>query len=218
VLGAVGLARDDGTPAALPDSFALLESLLDQVALAIERSRLEREARDFARTRERDRVRAALLASVGDDIRPRVQAIAQASRQLRREGAGRRDLVQAIDGEAARLDRYLTSLADLGLEESPQPVEIGDMTIDLFQRLVRRGGKEVRLTPKEYGVLAELAKHPGRVLSHAHLLRAVWGPAQAQQIEYLRVAVRGLRQKLEPDPAHPALIINEPAVGYRLKV
>ena len=92
------------------------------------------------------------------------------------------------------------------------------MTIDLFQRAVSRDGEEVHLTPKEYAVLAELAKHPGRVLTHAHLLRAVWGPAQEKQTEYLRVAVRALRQKLEPDPSHPRLIVNEPGVGYRLFV
>ena len=90
------------------------------------------------------------------------------------------------------------------------------MTIDLIQRSVSRDGIEVHLTPKEYTVLAELAKHPGRVLSHAHLLRTAWGPAQESQTEYLRVAVRGLRQKLERDPSHPEIIINEPAVGYRL--
>ena len=75
----------------------------------------------------------------------------------------------------------------------------------------------MHLTPKEYAVLAELARQQGRVLSHAHLLRAVWGPAQEGQIEYLRVAIRSLRQKLERDPSRPELIINEPAVGYRLK-
>jgi two-component system sensor histidine kinase KdpD len=83
---------------------------------------------------------------------------------------------------------------------------------------VTRDGREVHLTPKEYAVLAELAKHPGRVLGHAHLLRAAWGPAQEKQTEYLRVAVRALRQKLEQDPSHPRLIINEPGVGYRLLV
>ena len=67
-------------------------------------------------------------------------------------------------------------------------------------------------------MLAELAKHPGRVLGHDHLLRAVWGPAQERQTEYLRVAVRALRQKLERNPARPELILNEPAVGYRLAV
>ena len=66
-------------------------------------------------------------------------------------------------------------------------------------------------------MLAELAKHPGRVLTHAHLLRTAWGPAQEDQIDYLRVAVRALRQKLERNPSRPALIVNEPAIGYRLK-
>ena len=70
----------------------------------------------------------------------------------------------------------------------------------------------VDISPK----LAELARQAGRVLTHAQLLRAVWGPAQQDQIDYLRVAVRALRQKLELDPAHPSLIVNEPAVGYRL--
>jgi len=65
-------------------------------------------------------------------------------------------------------------------------------------------------------VLAELAKHAGRVLTHAQLLRAVWGPAQESQVDYLRVAIRALRQKLEADPSRPVLIVNEPAVGYRL--
>ncbi len=80
-----------------------------------------------------------------------------------------------------------------------------------------RDGEEIHLTPKEYAVLAELAKHPGRVLTHAHLLRTAWGPAQENQTEYLRVAIRGLRQKLEGSPSRPQIIINEPAVGYRLK-
>jgi two-component system sensor histidine kinase KdpD len=67
-------------------------------------------------------------------------------------------------------------------------------------------------------VLSELAKHPGRVLTHAHLLRSAWGPAQESQTEYLRVAIRALRQKLERNPANPEIIRNEPAVGYRLVI
>jgi two-component system sensor histidine kinase KdpD len=115
-----------------------------------------------------------------------------------------------------KLDRYIADLVELGPVADQQPIEAGTLKIDLFHRSVTRSGEEVHLTPKEYAVLAELAKHPGRVLSHAHLLKAAWGPAQEKQTEYLRVAVRALRQKLEPDPAHPALIINEPGVGYRL--
>ena len=79
-----------------------------------------------------------------------------------------------------------------------------------------KDGAQIRLTPKEYAVLAELGKNAGRVLTHAYLLRAVWGRAHEGQIEYLRVAVRALRQKLERDARRPELIINEPAVGYRL--
>jgi two-component system KDP operon response regulator KdpE len=76
----------------------------------------------------------------------------------------------------------------------------------------------VHLTRKEYGLLIELAKYPGRVVTHAQLLRAVWGPAHEGDVEYLRVAVRGIRAKLEVDPAVPTLIVNEPGVGYRLAV
>ena len=113
---------------------------------------------------------------------------------------------------------YLSNLIDLGPAASEQLVQAGDVRIDLFQRRVWRGNQGVRLTPKEYAVLAELAKHPGQVLTHGQLLRAAWGPAQESQTEYLRVAVRALRQKLEPDPPRPEIIINEPAVGYRLAV
>ena len=62
-----------------------------------------------------------------------------------------------------------------------------------------------------------LAQRPDRVLSHTQLLKSVWGPAHVERVEYLRIAVRGLRQKLEVDPAQPTLIINELAVGYRLR-
>jgi two-component system KDP operon response regulator KdpE len=97
-------------------------------------------------------------------------------------------------------------------------VETGVIRIDLDRRRVQRDGDEVHLTPKEYALLAELARRPDRVLSHAQLLRAVWGPAQEDRVEYLRIAVRGLRQKLEADPSCPRLIVNELAVGYRLSL
>nr|WP_276569254.1 response regulator [Sphingopyxis panaciterrulae] len=96
-------------------------------------------------------------------------------------------------------------------------VETGAVRIDLDHRRVFRDDIEVHLTPKEYAVLAELARRADRVLSHAQLLKSVWGPAHADKVEYLRIAVRGLRQKLEVDPSQPKLIINELAVGYRLR-
>ena len=79
-----------------------------------------------------------------------------------------------------------------------------------------RDGAPVHLTPKEYILLAELARFPGRVVTHAHLLRMVWPNERDGEVGYLRVMVRQLRGKIETDPARPALIVNELGVGYRL--
>lgn len=98
-----------------------------------------------------------------------------------------------------------------------QAVRAGDIEIDLVARTVKKRGEEVHLTPKEYAFLAELAKRPGRVTTHPQLLRSVWGSVFEQNIEYVRVVVRNVRRKLEEDPAHPKLIVNEPGIGYRLK-
>ena len=91
-----------------------------------------------------------------------------------------------------------------------------DVEIDLDRRRVRRAGEEVHLSPKEYDVLAELARRPDRVIGHRQLLRTVWGPAHEEHVDYLRIVVRNLRQKLEADPTRPRLLINELGVGYRL--
>ncbi|RYE52250.1 MAG: response regulator transcription factor, partial [Rhizobiaceae bacterium] len=99
-----------------------------------------------------------------------------------------------------------------------QAMTIGPVHIDLAHRRVTSAGEDVHLTPKEYGVLAELARRPDRVLSHAHLLRAAWGEAQEDRVDYLRIVIRGLRQKLETDPSRPRLIVNELGVGYRLSM
>jgi two-component system KDP operon response regulator KdpE len=102
--------------------------------------------------------------------------------------------------------------------ELPSVIEIGPIRIDLDHRRVARDGADVHLTPKEYAVLAQLARRSDRVISHTQLLKDVWGPAHEDRVEYLRIAVRGLRQKLEDDPARPRLIVNELAVGYRLSL
>ncbi len=122
-----------------------------------------------------------------------------------------------------RLDRFLQEkLPEFSRSRLQEWVKDGRVQVNGHPEkkpsLVLRGGEEVHLTPKEYGVLAELARRPDRVLSHAQLLKAVWGPAHAERVEYLRIAVRGLRQKLEADPALPRLIVNELAVGYRLSL
>ncbi|UZK66999.1 response regulator transcription factor [Sphingomonas sp. M1-B02] len=116
------------------------------------------------------------------------------------------------------LARVRTALRHRLASEIDAPtVRLGDIEIDLAARLVRKDGSEVRLTPKEFGFLAELAKHPGRVVTHVQLLRSVWGQGHERDVEYLRVAARGVRKKLEGG-AGPSFIRNEPGVGYRLMI
>jgi two-component system KDP operon response regulator KdpE len=115
------------------------------------------------------------------------------------------------------LARIRTALRHkLSVDAEAPVVTIGAVAIDLAARIVRKAGVELHLTPKEYAFLAELAKRPGRVVTHGQLLRSVWGAGHEQDVEYLRVAARAIRRKLEEDPASPSLIRNEPGVGYRL--
>ena len=95
-------------------------------------------------------------------------------------------------------------------------VEIGGLVIDMLNRLVTLDAVEVRLTPKEYELLALLARHPGRVVTHRQLLAGVWGPAHVDDTQYLRVFIGQLRAKIEADPAAPRILKTEPGVGYRL--
>ena len=96
-------------------------------------------------------------------------------------------------------------------------VRAGEVEIDLLTRTIRRGGAEVHLTPKEYGVLAQLARYPGRVITHRQIMAEVWPNEHDHHVEYLRVLVRTLRQKLEADPQRPRIITNELGIGYRLR-
>jgi DNA-binding response OmpR family regulator len=143
-------------------------------------------------------------------------AIGNSVRELQRTANGDREVVSSIASEVLKLDRYVDTLTDLEPEGGQLPIDAGPVRIDLHHRSVSRDGEQVHLTPKEYALLAELAKQAGRVLTHSQLLRTVWGPAQERQIDYLRVAIRALRQKLEDEPSQPRLIVNEPGVGYRL--
>ncbi|ALH81467.1 response regulator [Sphingopyxis macrogoltabida] len=97
-------------------------------------------------------------------------------------------------------------------------VTVGDVKLDLVARRVTKGGKEVHLTPKEYAVLAQLARFPGRVITHKQLMDEVWPREHEHHVEYLRVLIRTLRQKLEADPQQPQIIGNELGIGYRLRL
>jgi two-component system, OmpR family, KDP operon response regulator KdpE len=95
-------------------------------------------------------------------------------------------------------------------------VKIQDVEIDTVRRRVLRKGDEVKLTPKEFDLLALLARHAGKVVTHKQLLTSVWGPAHEHDTQYLRVYVGQVRQKIEEDPASPGIILTESGVGYRL--
>ena len=99
--------------------------------------------------------------------------------------------------------------------EADATLTVGDIEVDLARHKVLVRGADVELTPKEFGFLAALARHPGRVLTHRMLLREVWGPGYATETQYLRVYASQLRKKIDDDPAHPRLV-TEPGVGYRL--
>ena len=115
----------------------------------------------------------------------------------------------------ARLRAALRRVA----QTAPDPVfTVGDLTVDLAHRTVRTAGADVQLTPTEYDLLRVLVTHAGKVLTHHHLLREVWGFGYENELHLLRVNVSNLRHKLEPEPARPRYILTEPGVGYRLAV
>jgi two-component system KDP operon response regulator KdpE len=133
--------------------------------------------------------------------------------------SGADDYVEKPFGVGELLARLRVALRHKVLKAGGDPkVHVGEVEIDLVLRLVTRGGQPVRLSPKEYELLARLIEGGGRVLTHRQLLTAVWGPAHEHDVQYLRVFIGQLRQKLEADPADPRLITTEPGVGYRFQM
>ena len=133
--------------------------------------------------------------------------------------AGADDYLTKPFGINELMARIRVALRHRPKNEPEDPVFEGQgVRVDLAARRVFRGGEEVHLTPTEYKLLALLIRHAGRVVTHRQMLVEVWGPAYAQESHYLRVYMGQLRHKLEPNPAQPKLLMNEPGVGYRLRV
>ena len=129
---------------------------------------------------------------------------------------GADDYVEKPFGVGELLARLRAALRRQLQADGAEPVvNVGDLTVDLVKRQVRRAGQAIRLSPREYDLLAQLVRGAGKVVTHKQLLTAVWGPAHEHDVQYLRVFVGQIRQKIEPDPSAPALILTEPGVGYR---
>jgi len=150
-----------------------------------------------------------VVLSSRDDERGKVQAL----------DAGADDYVTKPFGVEELVARIRAALRHRVQAQGGKPVfQSEGLTVDLVHRRITLNGAEVKLSPKEYDILQQLVIHAGKVLTHRHLLREVWGSENDDDVAYLRVYIRQLRGKLETDPAQPTLILTEPGVGYRLRV
>lgn len=137
--------------------------------------------------------------------------------KIRALDAGADDYLTKPFGIGELLARLRVALRHSTPESSDALLSAGALTLDLAHRLVTLAGEPVQLTPTEYELLHVLLSHAGKVLTHRQLLHAVWGAAYESETHLLRVNISNLRRKIEPEPARPRYIINEPGVGYRLR-
>jgi two-component system, OmpR family, KDP operon response regulator KdpE len=146
-----------------------------------------------------------IVVSSRDDEKGKVEAL----------DLGADDYVTKPFGMSELVARIRTALRHRLQEQGAEPLfRRGDVTVDLTRRRVTRDGEDVKLSPKEYDILRQLVLHAGRVLTHRMIMQEVWGAAG--DVQYLRIYVRQLRQKLERNPDLPDLIVTELGVGYRL--
>ena len=140
------------------------------------------------------------------------------SEKVRAIEAGADDYLTKPFGMAELLARMRRALSRRAGAGAAGPVlKVGELTIDLAHRLVTLAGRPTRLSPKQYRLLALLAANAGKVMTHAQLLREIWGPAHEADAHYLRIFVRKLRAQIEPQPERPRYLVTELGVGYRLR-
>jgi two-component system KDP operon response regulator KdpE len=146
-----------------------------------------------------------------------LSARGQEEQKVKALDAGADDYLVKPFGFGELLARIRVALRHAAKGAEGEVFRSGALVLDLGRRRVEVDGKEVHLTPIEYRILATLAKHADRVVTHRQLLQEVWGPRSTEQTHYLRVFMTHLRRKIEPDPVRPRLLQTEPGVGYRLR-
>jgi two-component system KDP operon response regulator KdpE len=149
-----------------------------------------------------------IVLSVRNDEKEKVRAL----------DLGADDYMTKPFGMEELIARVRTALRHRLQQQGEMPVfHSGELAVDVARRLVTLRGVEIKLSVKEFDLLQCLVKHVGKVLTHQFLLREVWGPAHGEDVQYLRVYIRTLRQKLEEDPTRPRYLLTETGVGYRLQ-
>lgn len=116
----------------------------------------------------------------------------------------------------ARLRRLFRDFSEVEGTSDDGSITLGALSINLAQRSVEMSGNPIRLTKKEFDILAFMVRHPGKVLQHSQILEECWGEAYKDQTHYLRIYIKNLRAKLKDDPENPRLIVTEPGVGYKV--
>ena len=148
-----------------------------------------------------------IILSVRDAEREKVAALDKGADDYLTKPFGIEELLARVRVALRRSSRANSAQSTI--------IKAGELQIDLAWHKVTRGNEELKLTATEFGLLSYLASNRGRVLTHQSILEHVWGPADVDHTEYLRVYMRQLRKKLEVDPEHPQIIVTEPGIGYR---
>ncbi|MGO4738715.1 response regulator [Bosea sp. 2KB_26] len=131
---------------------------------------------------------------------------------------GADDYIVKPFGMAELLARARVVLRRIASRAAPEPVLcIGSLSIDLVQRIVSRDGGAITLSPKQFALLRALAGHHGKVLTHRQLIKELWPQNPDEDVQYLRILMKKLRNRIEPDPARPIFVVTELAIGYRLR-